>query len=88
MLQDIFQAKDRVRCAVIGIDQEARQLSLSTAELENFPGEMLENKASRQMICVALQCSSKQHFSDLLLGRVICSKTCPQKMAILKALIR
>lgn len=43
-MQDVFQAKDRVRCAVIGIDQEARQLSLSTAELENYPGEMLENK--------------------------------------------
>lgn len=41
MRQDIFSVGDRVRAMLIGMDEGFSRISLSTAELEATPGDML-----------------------------------------------
>jgi len=43
-LEDILRIGDRLRVVVIGVDAKQNRLSLSTAELESYPGEMEHNK--------------------------------------------
>ena len=43
-LQDIFQEGERVRCMLLGMDEGFSRISLSTADLERQPGDMLFDK--------------------------------------------
>lgn len=66
-MQDVFAVNDRVRAAVIGIDQEAKQLSLSTAELELEPGAMLRDKVCQP--CSVLHWFKSKSASNRQCGR-------------------
>jgi ribosomal protein S1 len=44
MSQDVFAVGERVRALLIGMDQGFQRISLSTADLEATPGDMLFNK--------------------------------------------
>ncbi len=44
MLQDVFQIGERVRCLVMGMDENFTRISLSTAELEVREGDIMYDK--------------------------------------------
>lgn len=43
-IDSIFKEGDRVKAIVVGVEPGFRDVALSTAELEAFPGQMLEDK--------------------------------------------
>ena len=43
-LQDVFQIGERVRCLVMGMDDNFTRISLSTAELEESEGDIMFEK--------------------------------------------
>lgn len=43
-LQDVFQIGERVRCLVMGMDDNFTRISLSTAELEENEGDIMFEK--------------------------------------------
>ena len=45
--QDVFEVGDRVRCVVMGIEDDYDRISLSTAELEAARGDMLKDPVRR-----------------------------------------
>ena len=50
-MQDVFQVGERVRCLVMGMDENFTRISLSTAELEVNEGDIMFDKA-----CVLISC--------------------------------
>ena len=44
LVQDVFTIGERVRAMLIGMDEGFQRISLSTAELEATPGDMLYSK--------------------------------------------
>ncbi len=44
VLQDVFQIGERVRCLVMGMDENFTRISLSTAELEVREGDIMYDK--------------------------------------------
>ena len=48
--QEIFHLGERVRCLVMGMDDNFTRISLSTAELEEQNGDMLFDKV-RHICC-------------------------------------
>lgn len=55
-VQDIFQIGDRVCAMLIAMDEGFQRISLSTAELEATPGDMLYSK-----VCTCLGSSYGCH---------------------------
>lgn len=43
-LQDVFRIGDKVRAVILGMDEDFTRISLSTAELEETDGDMVEKK--------------------------------------------
>lgn len=60
-LQDVFQIGERVRCLVMGMDDNFTRISLSTAELEENEGDIMFEK-------VLPACSTVHARSTLFLG--------------------
>ena len=50
-MQDVFQVGERVRCLVMGMDDNFTRISLSTAEIEENEGDiMFEKVCSRPLL--------------------------------------
>lgn len=45
-IQDVFKIGDKVRAVILGMDEDFTRISLSTAELEEKDGDMVENKVT------------------------------------------
>lgn len=43
-IEDVFMLGDRVRAVVLGLEEDFTRISLSTADLEPEPGDMLRDK--------------------------------------------
>lgn len=83
MLQEIFHLGERVRCLVMGMDDNFTRISLSTAELEQQNGDMLFDKVlhpHQLSLCLASLSSPKTvqyrleiHLSILFRRQAVCS---------------
>lgn len=47
VLQEVFHVGERVRCLVMGMDDNFTRISLSTAELEEQNGDMMFRKVRK-----------------------------------------
>ena len=49
-MQDVFKVGEKVRAVILGMDDDFTRISLSTAELEENDGDMVEDKVTTYLV--------------------------------------
>lgn len=73
---DVFSVGERIKCIIAGYEAGFKQISLSTAELEGSPGQMVQDKAAVMSAAKDQAREFQQFLSDYVEGHEVSRQWC------------